>query len=43
MLPISSAVFSSDGKNILTGSWDKTAKLWDLSGREIAVLLSGHA
>ena len=24
-----SAAFSADGKRILTGSWDKTAKVWD--------------
>ncbi|MCB9315468.1 MAG: caspase family protein [Lewinellaceae bacterium] len=29
------AVFSPDGKTILTGSEDRSARLWDLSGQEI--------
>ena len=33
---IKSAVFSSDGKHILTVQWKGTAKLWDLSGNIIA-------
>jgi len=36
------AVFSPDGKTMLTGCGDKTAKLWDLSGRELQTF-SGHA
>ncbi|MCK6461729.1 MAG: hypothetical protein L6Q95_17755, partial [Planctomycetes bacterium] len=35
------AVFSPDGKAVLTTSGDRTARLWDLSGRETAVL-RGH-
>ncbi|MBA7544343.1 hypothetical protein ES705_36698 [subsurface metagenome] len=27
---ISSVAFSPDGKTVLTGSWDKTARLWDI-------------
>src|SRR5438128_3825703 len=30
--------FSPDGKLIATGSFDKTIKLWDLSGKEIRTL-----
>jgi WD40 repeat protein/serine/threonine protein kinase len=34
-----SAAFSADGKRILTGSWDKTAKVWDAAtGQEILTL-----
>ena len=34
---------SPDGKRILTGSWDRTAKLWDAaSGRDV-LTLKGHS
>uniref|UniRef100_UPI0039C5B150 AAA-like domain-containing protein n=1 Tax=Calothrix sp. CCY 0018 TaxID=3103864 RepID=UPI0039C5B150 len=36
-----SAVFSDDGKRILTASWDNTARIWDTQGKELAVL-KGH-
>jgi WD40 repeat protein len=32
---VQSVAFSPDGNTVLTGSWDGTAKLWDLSGREL--------
>ncbi len=38
---IHSAAFSPDGKQVLTGSGDGTAKLWDLSGRELQTF-AGH-
>ncbi|HEY5316105.1 MAG TPA: caspase family protein, partial [Pirellulales bacterium] len=37
-----SVAFSPDGKQVLTGSWDKAARLWDAaSGKEIRAFL-GH-
>lgn len=34
--PVSSVVFSPDGRHLLTGSWDKTVKVWDsANGREL--------
>lgn len=40
--PITSLVFTPDGKTIATGSWDHSVKLWDVAtGKERALLL-GH-
>ena len=38
---LNAVAISPDGKYILTGSGDNTAKLWDLSGREITTYV-GH-
>ncbi len=37
-----SVAFSPDGKTIVTGSWDKTVKLWNLEGKEIQTF-KGHS
>jgi len=39
---VTSVAFSPDGKQALTGSRDGTAKLWDLSGKELRAF-AGHA
>ncbi len=35
---VTSAGFSPDGQRIVTGSWDKTAKVWDTNGNLLATL-----
>src|SRR5258708_1089226 len=40
--PVSSVAFSSDGKRVVTGSYDNTARVWDaLVGLEI-LNIKGH-
>ena len=40
---VESVAFSPDGKYALSGSWDQTLKLWDVSsGREIRTI-KGHS
>src|SRR5207302_10855600 len=29
---VSSVAFAADGRQVLSGSWDKTARLWDVAG-----------
>jgi WD40 repeat protein len=43
--PITTVAISADNRWLVTGSWDKTARLWDLSAKDPAgnpVVLRGH-
>jgi len=40
---VTSVAFSPDVKYILTGSWDNTARLWDLESGEEIRIFSGHS
>ncbi len=40
---INSANFSPDGKKIVTTSWDKTAKIWDVQTGKLIANLVGHS
>ena len=37
-----SADFSSDGRRVVTGSWDRTARVWDAESRKTIAILAGH-
>jgi hypothetical protein len=39
---VSSANFSPDGKLVVTGSWDGTAKVWDTQTGKIILNINGH-
>jgi WD40 repeat protein len=39
---ITSAFFSPDGKQVLTASWDLTAKVWDANTGQLLLDLKGH-
>ncbi len=40
---VTSVSFSSDGKKIVSGSWDKTVRIWDAkTGKQIGKTLEGH-
>ena len=35
--------FSRDGTTLVTGSWDKSVRLWDVRSGELRGNLSGHS
>jgi WD40 repeat protein/serine/threonine protein kinase len=39
---ISSVTFSPNGKYLVTGNWDKTARVWDVNNRSPVVTLTNH-
>ena len=39
---INSVAFSPDGKRLATGSWDNTAKIWDLETGKAILTFEGH-
>jgi WD40 repeat protein len=41
--PVSSLAISPDGKTLVSGSWDKTIKLWNLATGEQIRTLTGHS
>src|SRR4029078_6615215 len=40
--PVSSVVFSPEGKTILTGSYDNTANLWDIESGKVIEQFTRH-
>jgi WD40 repeat protein/energy-coupling factor transporter ATP-binding protein EcfA2 len=40
--PVSSANFSPDGNQVVTGSWDYTARIWDVASGKERKVLTGH-
>ncbi len=40
---VASASYSPDGRRIVTGSWDKTARVWDAQTGRLVTILQGHS
>ena len=40
---VSGVAFSPDGRTVVSGSWDKTLKLWSVSGGECLKTFEGHS
>ncbi|XP_073993370.1 uncharacterized protein [Rhodnius prolixus] len=42
VLPVTNVVFSKEGNRCLTGSFDRTCKMWDVDSGELYLTLDGH-
>ena len=42
MSNVSSAVFSPDGKRVVTASQDRTARVWEVATGKVLLILEGH-